>query len=74
MVEIKTRANAEGGEMIITRAVANFALFLLVAIFLAAVLMEWAVGCGEPIYRADGTWQTAECIFIDNEIKTGTWK
>jgi len=58
----------------IIRALINFGLFLVVALFFAVVLVEWAVGCGEAIYLADGTWITGECVFSDNEIKTGRWR
>lgn len=58
----------------VRKAIINFLVFLVAALFLAALLVEWAAGCGEPIYRADGTWKTAKCVFIDNEIKEGRWK
>jgi len=52
----------------------NFGLFLIITVLLAVVLLEWSVGCGEPIYKADGSWETGECMFYDNEIKKGTWR
>jgi hypothetical protein len=43
---------------------------------LTLLILEWSVGCGEPIYKADGTWEVGECIIIPQEkpLKRGTWK
>ena len=40
----------------------------------AIVLLEMAVGCGEPIYKADGTYVTGECIFIPYTPVEGVWQ
>ena len=50
---------------------------MLSALIGAAVfflLVEWAAGCGEPIYHKDGTWETGKCVFFENEIKSVDWK
>ena len=50
---------------------------MLSALIGAAVfflLVEWAAGCGAPIYHKDGPWATGKCVFFENEIKSGDWK
>ena len=37
------------------------------------VLVEWIVGCGEPIYNASGAWRMGECIFLSAAPATGRW-
>jgi hypothetical protein len=37
------------------------------------ILVEWLVGCGEPIYSADGAWRTDECLFLSAAPATGRW-
>ena len=37
------------------------------------VLVEWIVGCGEPIYNASGAWRMGECIFLSAAPATGWW-
>jgi hypothetical protein len=44
------------------------------ATFMSIVMVEWAVGCGEPIYNADGTFVTGECAFLPYEPVSGTWR
>lgn len=59
-------------EMVVKATIQAIAILLAATLF-AGVLLEWVAGCGEITYYPDGTWQTNECLFIDNEIKTGTW-
>jgi len=50
----------------------------LVCVFMAGVfalvLINWAMGCGEVFYYANGTWETGECLLIPYEVQRGTWK
>jgi hypothetical protein len=48
------------------------AVVLMSAMF-AVVIIEMAVGCGEPIYHADGTYVTGECVFIPYTPVSGKW-
>ena len=43
---------------------------------LTLLLLEWAVGCGQPVYKANGTWEIGECIVIPQEypLRRGTWR
>ena len=34
---------------------------------------EYLVGCGEPIYYANGTYTTNECLFIPYTPTSGRW-
>jgi hypothetical protein len=34
---------------------------------------EYLMGCGEPVYYADGTYTTNECLFIRHIPATGRW-
>jgi hypothetical protein len=43
---------------------------IVIAIFtglLAVVLVEWAVGCGEPWTDAQGVEHTGQCVFLPNK-------
>lgn len=44
------------------------------ASLMTIAMVEWVVGCGEPIYHADGTFITGECVFIPHEPVTGAWR
>jgi hypothetical protein len=44
------------------------------AVFMAVMLFNAVIGCGEPIYHADGTYVTGECLFVDYEPVTGRWR
>lgn len=52
----------------------NVVCTVAAACVFALVLVNWAIGCGEPVYRADGTYSTGACLFIPYEVKEGTWR
>ena len=43
---------------------------ILGALFLF-ILLEWVAGCGEPVYSADGSWRTGDCLFLSPAPATG---
>lgn len=51
----------------------NALAVVLAAVLFAVTLVEWSAGCGEVTYYADRTWETNECVFMDREVKRGTW-
>lgn len=51
----------------------TLALLVLSGMF-SLVLINWAIGCGEPEYHADGTFVTGECVGIPYTPVKGTWK
>ena len=57
----------------IVRALGATALAALFSALVALVLIEWAVGCGEITYHADGTWTTNECAFLPHKQARGEW-
>lgn len=44
------------------------------SLLVTVVLAEWFVGCGEPIYHADGTYITGECVFLPHTPTKGSWR
>jgi hypothetical protein len=57
----------------IVRFIGASALAVAFSALVALVLIEWAVGCGEITYHADGTWVTNECVFIPHKQARGEW-
>ena len=51
----------------------NALAVVLAVVLFAVTLVEWSAGCGEATYYADRTWETNECVFMDIEVKRGTW-
>ena len=45
----------------------------VVLLFVALLVMEFMVGCGEKTYHKDRTWKTNACVFLPHEVKEGTW-
>jgi hypothetical protein len=45
-----------------------------VVLLLTITVLELLVGCGEKVYRSDGTWMTGECLFVHHEVTYGRWK
>ena len=45
-----------------------------VVLLLTITVLELLVGCGEKVYRSDGTWMTGECLFVPHEVTYGRWK
>lgn len=58
----------------ILRALLNAALFAAATIIALVLLVEWAAGCGEPLYHGDGTFVTGACIVVPHEPVTGRWR
>lgn len=56
------------------RLIATIIAVLLVATTLTIGLVNFAIGCGEPEYHADGTFVTGECFVIPYTPVKGTWK
>lgn len=56
------------------RLIATIIAVLLVASTLTIGLVNFAIGCGEPEYHADGTFVTGECFVIPYTPVKGTWK
>lgn len=46
-------------------AIIGVIVAVLFALFMAAVLVEWMVGCGETYVDAFGQRHMFECVFID---------
>lgn len=63
------RAKARFGEKVVLLLIT-----LAVSAVFAMTLLEVAVGCGEPIYKADGTYITGECLFVPYTPVEGTWR
>ena len=57
----------------IVRFIGASALAVAFSALVALVLVEWAVGCGEVTYHADGTWTTNECAFLPHKQARGEW-
>jgi hypothetical protein len=47
---------------------------VLIASLFALITLEALSGCGEPIYHADGTFITGECIYLPYSPVEGRWK
>lgn len=50
------------------RILTNIAYYLigvLLALWLAVLMLEWAVGCGESYEDAQGKIHIQDCVFID---------
>jgi len=52
----------------------NFFVMILGAGVLALGLINFLIGCGEPIYYPDGTYETGRCFLINYEPVEGSWK
>jgi hypothetical protein len=55
------------------RTIISASTMSVVVAFVVLILVEWLVGCGEPIYSADGAWRTGECLFLSAAPATGRW-
>lgn len=53
--------------------VATVLLFIFMAMGIGLVVINWLIQCGEPIYYADRTWTTGECILIPYTPVSGRW-
>jgi hypothetical protein len=47
---------------------------VLIASIFALIVIEALSGCGEPIYHADGTYITGECVYLPYSPVEGRWK
>jgi hypothetical protein len=56
------------------RKAASVCMVVLVTAILMLIVVEWLVGCGEPVHKADGTWRSGECVFLPHEPATGRWR
>jgi|TARA_R110000803_G_scaffold50615_3_gene104894 hypothetical protein len=41
--------------------------------FISALGIEFMSGCGQAVYYEDRTWETGPCVFIDYDVRRGTW-
>lgn len=46
---------------------------VLIAIVFLFTLIEYAIGCGQKIYKSDGTFVTGDCAIIDYSPVSGVW-
>lgn len=53
--------------------VASVLMAIFMAMFLCLIVINWIIQCGEPIYFADRTWTTGECILIPYTPVSGRW-
>ena len=53
--------------------VASVLLTILMAFFIALLVLNFMMQCGEPIYFSDRTWTTGECLLIPYTPVSGTW-
>lgn len=53
--------------------VASVLLTILMAFFIALLVLNLMMQCGEPIYFSDRTWTTGECLLIPYTPVSGTW-
>jgi hypothetical protein len=51
----------------------TFCSFVFVSCFVAVVVIEFLVGCGEKVYYQNKTWQTNSCVFLPHKVKRGVW-
>lgn len=49
------------------RALGSLILIAIGSGMIALVLINWMIGCGEPIYYPDGSWETGSCFLIPYE-------
>lgn len=52
----------------------TFLVMVLGAGILALGLINFMMGCGEPTYYSDGTYETERCFLIGYEPVKGVWK
>lgn len=59
---------------LIIKAVVGVLGMLCVSTVIAVGILETLSGCGEPVYKADGTYVTGECLFVPYTPVEGVWK
>ena len=51
-------------------ALVSILLVVVACLFMAVMLIEWAVGCGESYTDANGVRHQHECVFIPQPTQT----
>lgn len=51
----------------IYQALGSLILIAIASSIFAVVMINWMIGCGEPIYYPDGSWETGSCFLVPYE-------
>jgi len=49
------------------QALGSLILIAIASGMISIILINWMIGCGEPIYYPDGSWETGDCFLIPYE-------
>ena len=70
----RSRSNHYTGLARIVVPAINVVLATVIAVLVTVVFIEAAVGCGQSVHAADGTWSTGQCVFLASSDATGLWR